>query len=264
MAAFSGICTLLSDFGERDGYVAAMKGVLLSRAAAVRLVDAGHGIAPQDVRAAAWVLRTYARWFPPGTIHLAVVDPGVGTERAGVVLEIDQQYFIGPDNGLFGWVLHEGGACRARRLPEVSEAAATFHGRDLFARIAGELLAGTLLLDDLEALSAMPMLPDWVRPRQHEGEGLVGEVVHVDRFGNVITNIPAKLIDEGGVTGWTLRMGGMLFDPRHRVRTYGEVAEGEWLLPQASHGMIELAVNLGSAADRGSLAVGDRVILQGS
>jgi len=185
------IITLTTDFGTADGYVGTMKGIILGIAPHVRLVDISHEITPQNVRQAAYVLYTAYPFFPPGTIHLAVVDPGVGGTRRPIALRTPVGYFVGPDNGILSYVM----ACEPvealveladprYRLPHVSH---TFHGRDVFAPAAAHLAAGV----PIAALG--PPVADPVTfppPRLEVGpDGITGEVLHADRFGNVITSI---------------------------------------------------------------------------
>ena len=186
------IITLTTDFGARDPYVGIMKGVILQIAPDARLVDLTHEIAPHDVLEGALALEAAAGFFPPGTVHLAVVDPGVGSSRRPVAVAAQGQFFVGPDNGLFSFVLARQGwsavclEAAAYRLPRVS---GTFHGRDVFAPAAAHLALGTPLASFGRAVTD-PVLIPWPRARR-EGEALVGEVVHADRFGNLVTSVKA-------------------------------------------------------------------------
>ncbi len=243
--------TLTTDFGLRDAYVAAMKGVVLGICPDVRMVDVTHEIAPQDVMEAAFVLRGAAPHFPDGTVHLVVVDPGVGTCRRPVALRRGAHWFVGPDNGLFPLVL-DGAApdeivvLDEARFWRTGAPSATFHGRDIFAPAAAHLAAGTPLhvlgtpADALEPLR-------WALPITDE-QGIQGWIVHVDHFGNCITNIPHDLLRRHrGGRSLTCYAGSAVL---HHVRsTYGTVAQGEALLLVGSSGFLELAVNSGNAAD---------------
>lgn len=196
------IVTLLTDFGSRDHYVGVMKGVILARAPLVQIVDLCHEIPPQDVHAAGVLLAASYPFFPSSTIHLAVVDPGVGTDRRALAVETPAGLFVGPDNGLFSYVLDEQPGARLVELreqrywlPEVSQ---TFHGRDVFAPVAAALAVGVPLaalgppvLDPIRlALPEVQVLPDGSRR---------GTVVHVDRFGNLITNLRPADLEPGPV-----------------------------------------------------------------
>ncbi|RME01937.1 MAG: hypothetical protein D6812_07150, partial [Deltaproteobacteria bacterium] len=184
------LVTLATDFGERDGYVGAMKGVILQRCPHAQVIDITHAIPPQNVDFGAFILRTYVPFYPAGTIHVVVVDPGVGSTRRGIVVESEGQYFVGPDNGLFSFVLAGGKSHvfsltnRAYFREGVSQ---TFHGRDIFSSVAGYLAAGTPVTDFGPSIDHPVVLPHPV-PRI-EGDRIHGEVIHVDHFGNLITNI---------------------------------------------------------------------------
>src|SRR5215510_5544937 len=190
------LVTLTTDFGTADGYVGAMKGAILRLAPGTRIVDISHDVPPQDVAAAAFVLFQSANQFPPGTIHVAVVDPGVGGRRREVILDEAGYRFVGPDNGIFSLVCpHVRTAFHITaptfRAPVVS---ATFHGRDIFAPAAARLAAGAAPAEagprvPLEgSLGGRPLL------MSHGGRQVTGHVVHVDRFGNLITDIPADAL----------------------------------------------------------------------
>ncbi|MGI5835804.1 MAG: SAM hydrolase/SAM-dependent halogenase family protein [Chloroflexota bacterium] len=262
----SGVVTLLTDFGTVDGYVAAMKGVILGINPSAVLVDVTHDVAPQDVRGGAFVLQSTLRYFPPRTVHLAVVDPGVGTTRAGIILDTGNALFVAPDNGILSYILagsrgstERGLAAldstgtvsvavpdgwQAVRLTEsrywLENPSDTFHGRDIFAPVAAHLSLGVTTssfgpsIDSLRAFE-IPVA------RKLPGGGVEGIVLYVDRFGNLITSIKAQDLPKGGLV---LEIGG------HRVqglvRTY---AEGSGLVALVgSSGNVEVALPGGSAA----------------
>src|SRR5687768_11201874 len=181
------IITLLTDFGTADGYVAEMKGVILTRAPEASLVDVTHDVPPQDVESGRLALARYWRRFPSGTVHVAVVDPGVGSPRAALAVESDGRFLVGPDNGVLSPALLVAGA-RAVTLPIPAGAAATFHGRDVFAPAAAELALGATL----DALGS-PALDFVVRrtpePRRLADGSIEGQVITIDRFGNATTNL---------------------------------------------------------------------------
>lgn len=256
------IVTLLTDFGTADAYVAAMKGVILSLAPDAAVVDAAHGIAPQNVRAGAWVLGQYAFWYPEGSIHVAVVDPGVGTSRDALLVNADGRVFLAPDNGLLAWVLKQAANVELRKLrPDVHGArgkSSTFHGRDVFAHAAG-LLAGGKSAADISVEAESVVMPSWAFVHD-EGDCLVGEVIHVDRFGNLISNITRKQVAEKKWGGMHVRCGD---DGAIRVvSTYGDAEDGELIALFGSSGTLEVAVNGGSAAERTSLVRGAAVLLR--
>jgi S-adenosyl-L-methionine hydrolase (adenosine-forming) len=231
------VVSLLSDFGTSDVYVGVMKAVVLSAAPSARLVDLTHEVPPQDVRAGAFHLMQAAAWFPRGTVHLAVVDPGVGSERRAIAVEAGGAFFVGPDNGLFSWIAPR--PTRAVILEVPRGASNTFHGRDVFAPAAGKLAAGAPLAS-LGAPAGRLVKLSW--PTR-------AEIVHVDRFGNLITNL--EKLDGELVAGE--------FRTRKLVSSYAAVARGEPLAILGSHGFVEIAVRDGSAAAVLGLQRGARV-----
>jgi S-adenosyl-L-methionine hydrolase (adenosine-forming) len=237
-----GIITLTTDFGRRDPWVGAMKGVILAVTRDVDLVDLTHEIAPHDVLEGALALEAAAPFFPAGTVHLAVVDPGVGGARRALVVARDEQRFVGPDNGLFtpflltaGWRAFELSAPEFR-LPVASR---TFHGRDVFAPAAAHLALGTPSERFGVAVSDPVRLP-WPASRT-VADGVAGEVIHVDRFGNLVTSIGAGDVVGGGV----LSVAGREVGP---VWTFAEISPGAvaWLV--GSSGRLEIAARQTSAA----------------
>jgi len=245
------IITLLTDFGIADSYVAEVKGVLLSRAPAAVLVDVSHAVPPGDIRAAAYLLgRTWHR-FPTGTIHLAVVDPGVGTSRSALALRSHDHYFVSPDNGVLTPVLHDT-EVEAVVLPTPLTAAPTFYGRDVFAPAAADLAGGASLADLGQRFAGFPERLAYTSPH-HEGKSIVGEIVYVDRYGSLITNLTAELVPAYAI----LEVDDLQIGPLKR--TYNDVATGGLLAYIGSGGSIEIAVRNGSAARRLGIGTGGRV-----
>jgi len=245
------IITLLTDFGTADGYVAEMKGVLLSHAPTATLVDVSHDVPPFDVEAGRLMLARYWRRFPPGTVHLAIVDPGVGTARAALAVHSDGRFLVGPDNGILSPALLLMDA-QVVELPVPVRAAPTFHGRDVFSPAAASLAAGA----PLESLGA-PLDTDPVRRRTPEAVrqadgSIAGVVIAIDRFGNALTNLVA-------FGGGELLVAGLSLPLR---RAYGDVETGTPLALTGSAGLIEIAVRDGSAAERLRLVRGQRVVLR--
>lgn len=246
------IVTLLTDFGSADYFVGATKGAVLTANPRAQVVDITHDIPPQDVRAGAFTLLAAYAAFPPETVHLAVVDPGVGSERRPLAAEGGGYFFVGPDNGLFGHVFERLGVCRVFHLTNReyfrSDVSATFHGRDVFAPVAGALARG--VRPDVLGVE----ITDYVRlaqsaPRQRQDGGLEGEVVHVDRFGNLITNItPKDLSAEAIARGARLRVGGREIRSFRRFFAEGEAAVGAPFAIWGSAGLLEVAVYCDSAA----------------
>jgi len=239
------LVTLTTDFGTADGYVGAMKGVLLSRCRDVCIVDVSHEIPRHDVGHAAYALATCAATFPPGTIHVVVVDPGVGSARRAVILETGGQLFVGPDNGVFALVAASDARAHVIVDPRftAAEVSATFHGRDIFAPAAAALASG------LPASGAGPAVP-----LSAPATGSGPRVLHVDAFGNLVTNLRAHDLGAGFV------LGGQRFTGLQR--TYADVAVGELCAYVGSAGTIEVAVREGRAADRLGLGRGALIAVE--
>jgi hypothetical protein len=254
------IVTLTTDFGSADVYVAAMKGVILSMAPDTVLVDITHEIAARDVVAGALTLAQAAPFFPTGSIHVAVVDPGVGGPRADVIVEAAGYTFVGPDNGLL--TLAARNPKRAFRIENPAfrrePVSPTFHGRDVLAPAAGCLARGLPASEAGPPLAGMTELPiPTSGPLVGEGQG---EVIHVDRFGNLITSFEGSRAPTGS---WELEM--EWHDRRLAVvagRTYSDVASGGLVLYPGSSGQIELAVRDGSAAEETGARRGTRFRLR--
>lgn len=235
--------TLLTDFGTRDGYVAAMKAVISSICPNAIIDDASHEVAPGDVVQAALALRRYWKLYPPGSVHVAVVDPGVGTERRAVAASADDRMLIGPDNGVLGLAL--GAATRfnvvalTNRQYQRDAQSATFHGRDVFAPVAAYLACG-VALQELGVAITDPVQLELPAPEIRESS-VRGQVVYVDHFGNLITNIPAALLG----TDPCVALNGRNVAVRD---SYGHAGAGELLALVNSDGLLEIAVRDGSAA----------------
>jgi S-adenosyl-L-methionine hydrolase (adenosine-forming) len=246
--------TLLTDFGTRDGYVGAMKGVIASIFPGVVVDDVSHELAAGDVEGGALALLRYWDRYPTGTVHLAVVDPGVGTVRRALAVEADRRLLVGPDNGILSGVLGVAGKWRAVEItnPEylLPNPGHTFHGRDVFAPAAAYLARGA-------HLSRMgPPVEDPVRIGEPEVEvedgALVGQVVALDHFGNLVTNLPGGTLESAEgveVEGREIRV----------ARTYGEVEPRELAALVNSDGRLEVAARDSSAAKLLNARVGTRV-----
>ncbi len=245
------LITLLTDFGTSDSYVAEMKGVLLGACPGAVLVDITHAVPPADVRAGAYLLGRAWHWFPPGSVHLAVVDPGVGTARAALAFRAHGAWFVGPDNGLFTPVLRDA-EVEIVVLPTPPHAAPTFHGRDLFAPAAAALAGGTPLQMLGEPLTGMPTRLTYTEPH-YEGKSVVGRIVYVDRFGTLVTNLTTEVVPPYAV----LEVEDLDIGPLRR--TFGDAPPGGLLAYVGSGGAVEIAVRDGSAARRLGLGVGGRI-----
>jgi S-adenosylmethionine hydrolase len=264
MARRTGIVTLLTDFGSRDPYVAAMKGALLRAAPSANIVDISHEMPGHDILAASFALAQAAPYFPPGTLHVVVVDPGVGTERRIMAARFGGQVYLFPDNGVITFVasaqpLEEIVSVRSTRyLPQ--HVSATFHGRDIFAPLAGHILGGL----DLRHLGPQPdtyKLLELPEPQQ-SAAALVGEVIYVDHWGNLISNIPEALVRQrfGDVERLVVTCEGQEIGPL--CVTYGFVPRSQPLALFNSMGYLEVAVNRGSAAAALSASGGSEVRIE--
>ena len=276
------IITLTTDFGLKDSYVGAMKGAILEINPEVKIVDISHAVTPQNVREGAYVLGSAYRYFPKGTIHLVVVDPGVGTGRRALSIRGLDHYFIGPDNGVFSYVISDAleqtraepprqaisaGEGDLQRLPRGFEAVTltrslywrpqvsdTFHGRDIFAPVAAHLSLGVPLEEFGEPVSSVVAFPRPTPVRGVDGS-IEGEIIHIDGYGNLITSIKASDLPDHRVE---TEIGG------NRVkgicRSY---EEGEGLLSiVGSAGYLEICEKNGSAAARTGAGVGARVVVR--
>lgn len=253
------IITLTTDFGTRDGFVAQMKGVILGLNPDARLIDVTHDIEPFSVTSGALVLKGISRAFPAGTIHVAVVDPGVGGERRGMVLKAGDHYYVGPDNGLFSLVRAGEQSWHAREIenPQIVRADPhpTFHGRDVFAPVAAHLSTG-LRIESMGPRLLDPVTLPIASPRIID-RGIEGCVIHIDRFGNLTSNIEAGMLTRG-VRNVAL---GDVKIPR-MSRFFGEVESDEPVALINSFGFLEIAVNRGNAAERFGAAEGAQVVVE--
>lgn len=262
----SAIITLTTDFGTRDAYVAEMKGVMLGIAVSVRqavsLVDLTHEVAAHDVTEGALALDAAAPFFPRGSIHLAVIDPGVGTDRRGLVVRTERALLVGPDNGLFTPFLEAAGRWEAWELRaeeyRLSAVSRTFHGRDIFAPAAAHLATG-VPPERFGPPVRDPVRLSWPTVRAVTG-AVAGAVLHVDRFGNLVTSIRAETLDEVGGSV-RIRLGGRALP---LVGTYGELEAGQAGALVGSSGRIEIAVREGSAAARFKARRGTPVVVSRS
>jgi len=257
------VVTLLTDFGERDYFVASMKGVILNINPQARIVDLSHQVRPQQVDEAAYLLKSCYRYFPEGTVHVVVVDPGVGSARRPLLVTSSRYYFVAPDNGVLTDVLQEEVSVEVREIENkqyrLDAEGATFDGRDLFAPAAAWLTRGQppgsygRLIRDYVRLSSQE--PAW------EGQALVGRIIYVDHFGNLISNVtPLHLKEVQGKlrrSRVTIRVGGTVIEG-----LTSHYAEGSPDAPQAlinSNGQLEVFVKEGSAAEWLKLGRGERI-----
>ncbi|MGI8496375.1 MAG: SAM hydrolase/SAM-dependent halogenase family protein [Gemmatimonadaceae bacterium] len=243
--------TLLTDFGTADAYVGEMKGLILSQAPDVQLVDISHEIAPQDIEGARLAVARYWRRFPDGTVHVIVVDPGVGSPRAALAVESDGKMLVGPDNGVLSPALLMPDT-RVVSLPVATGASSTFHGRDVFAPAAALLANGTPL-DSLGAPFEHPVVRRTPEARRMDDGAIIGEVISVDRFGTLLTNLVAP-------RGGSVEIAGRALGPL--ARTYADAPNGAFVALVGSSGLVEIARRNGSAAELLAVARGAPVILR--
>lgn len=267
------IITLTTDFGTSDTYVGIMKGVILSINPNAQIVDLTHAIPPQDIYEAAFSIYAAHSYFPKGTIHIIVVDPGVGSDRQAIVSRTDNAFFVCPDNGVLSYLLQsvenedeqpvDSVAIQnsGYYLPEVSN---TFHGRDIFAPIAAHLSLGVSLEDIGPPVQTLVQLP--IQVPELIGDTLTGQIVKIDRFGNAITNISETAIarlksaSTGGISTYEIRVGSVRL---HRFnRAYAESGVGKSLAIIGSSGLLEIAINGGNAKEGLRIKWGDPVVVQ--
>jgi S-adenosyl-L-methionine hydrolase (adenosine-forming) len=256
------IITLTTDFGTDRGYVGAMKGVIKSINPEVSIVDISHTITPHDILEGALTVAEAAPFFPRGTIHAVVVDPGVGSEREGIIVSTERQVYVGPNNGVFDLVLKHSVDCDAMRiidsqylLPRLSE---TFHGRDVFAPVAAFLSLGILpdeLAEPISEITGLKLLQPIIAP-----DIIEGVVIAIDRFGNLISNISVEDIDRLPDGPPIIRLGDNRIDGL--VSTYSEVEPGEPAAMIGSGGMLEIAVNRGRATETLGIGRGSQIVIE--
>jgi S-adenosylmethionine hydrolase len=252
--------TLLTDFGTRDVYVGVMKGAISTICPEAQIIDLTHAIPPQDVYAARFNLLNAVPYFPPATIHVVVVDPGVGTMRRGITVQTKRGILVGPDNGVLsgvfdGYDIEQSVALTNRDYWRVANPSTTFHGRDIFAPVAAHLACGVPLARLGQAISPAALKRLELPPVVETGQRLQGTIQYIDHFGNCVTTMAASQVGDGA---WQVAWGGVRL-PKHN--TYGDVEVGQPLALIGSHGWVEIAVNQGSAQQQLSLQVGTKVTL---
>jgi len=260
------IITLTTDFGTQDPFVGVMKGVILSLCPSATLVDLTHSVPPQNVSLGAFLLADSARFFPTGTIHVAVVDPGVGGARRAMALEADGSFCVGPDNGLFSGILSTATRSRAVELTQsrfhLPGVSSTFHGRDVFAPVDAHLALGTSLMELGDAIVSPVMLPP--NAAVVTSSNIRGEVLHVDAFGNALTNIREEDFlrwhNLQARRGITIRCGTFITNAIHR--TFSDVEAGQPVAYHGSSGVLELALRNGNAAQSCGFQRGTPVLME--
>ena len=251
------IITLLTDFGTKDGYIGAVKGVIKRINPQAEIVDITHDVDSYDVLGAAFALNNFYRYFPKGTIHLAVVDPGVGSLRQPILIKTKDFFFVGPDNGIFSFIYQREDLTEiiviSNKKYFLAELSSTFHARDIFAPVAAYLSLG-IKIDEFGS-SAKECMKFIIPQPEPEGKSLQGEIIYIDRFGNLITNIPADLLKRN--KNIEIIIG------KRRIkrisRSYFEIKEKGLGALIGSSDFLELAVNQGSAQKLLKAKVGDSV-----
>lgn len=255
------IITLLTDFGHKDWYVASMKGCILSIAPNAVCVDITHEIQPGDICSAAFILAQCFSDFPEQTVFLCVVDPGVGTERSAIAIRLGRSYLVGPDNGIFSYLVkrEKDRGIEIHKIENESyihkQPSHTFHGRDIFAPVSAHLAQGAAISDLGPRLEKIEQL---ILPRvDYQKSKAKGEILFIDHFGNVITNIMQMKLEPNFQSDKIILMVGNYIIPL--VKTFGDVAVGESLAYYGSGGFVEIALNGGSAAEEFNLQIEQKV-----
>jgi S-adenosyl-L-methionine hydrolase (adenosine-forming) len=250
------IITLTTDFGLSDPFAGIMKGVILSIAPEVQIVDVSHGVASYNVAEAAFLVNSSFRYFPEGTIHVVVVDSGVGSSRRPIAAFAQNHYFVAPDNGVLSYVLHTESPAPPASVHHITNqrlfrnpVSHTFHGRDIFAPTAAHLARGMRLGSVGESITDFDQKP-LPRPRSNGPNRLIASVLHIDRFGNIVTSLRRNDL----LPPFRIRIAGKeVSDLR---RTFSDAAPGELVAVEGSTGYIEIAFNQGSAAGRLQITTG--------
>jgi S-adenosylmethionine hydrolase len=251
------LITFTTDFGTEDWFAGTMKGVALGIHPRATIVDLTPGVPPGDIRGGAFALAAGYSFFPAGTVHVAIVDPGVGSARAGIAVRTANYFFVGPDNGVLSFALARETIKAIRRLDDekyfLQPVSRTFHGRDVFAPVAAHLSRGVSIGKLGPAQNDFVRLR-WPKPRK-TANAIEGEIIYVDRFGNAITNLPNDYAEGGSeLTAGSRRVGPV-------KSFYQAVPVGRAVVVPGSSGFLEIAIHNGSAARKLGIGVGDRVRL---
>ncbi len=261
------IITLLTDFGTKDYFVAEMKAVILSINPNVEIVDITHEVEKYNILNASFILACAYKWFPKGTVHVVVVDPGVGTKRRAIVVESKNYYFVGPDNGVLMMASLRDGIKRVVEITNkkymLERISTTFHGRDIFAPVAAYISKGVDLSDIGREINDY-IVPEFVEPQIVDKRTIIGKIIHIDSFGNLITNIDRSILDKLNVSyGHHLEV--RLRNKVIRVPflpSYGYVKKGEFLALIDSEDFLEIAVNQGNASKILNAKINDTIEVQ--
>ncbi len=240
------ILTLLSDFGDRDVYVGVMKGAIAQINPKLTVIDLTHQIPPQSIAAARFCLMNACPYFPMGTVHIAVVDPGVGSRRRAIAVEFAQGFLVGPDNGIFSGVLSQNPAIAAVELTNrnywrTPQPSSTFHGRDIFAPVGANLASGVPIHELGREIDPATLVQLNIGEYRETATGLEGCIQYIDHFGNLVSNIPGSYV-QGKI--WCVQVRGLTIPG---CVTYSDVEVGEAIALVGSHGWVEIAINNGNA-----------------
>lgn len=253
------IITLTSDFGLRDGYVASLKGVILSIAPQTNIVDFCHEIRPQDISHGAFVLHTTSKYFTDYSIHVGVVDPGVGSQRRAIAIKTEKAFYIGPDNGLFSLILNDNPINEIRSIENnslfLNKISSTFHGRDIFAPVAAHIANGTPF-ESIGNIITNPVTLKYKSPI-YNNELIVGHVLCIDHFGNIITNITRNIWEKVVMNRRFMIFCGKRLEKINN--SYSETNPGEVLAIFNSSDYLEISINYGNAAKQLGLEIGSEI-----
>lgn len=252
------LITLLTDFGLSDVYVGVMKGVIATINPTLKVIDLTHNIPPQNIAAARFNLMSAYAYFPPDTVHIAVVDPGVGSQRPCIAIQLNNGFLVGPDNGLFSGVLRQNSIVKTVELtnPQYWRTALpskTFHGRDIFAAVGAHLASGVLIEDLGEIIEPSNLVQLEIREPLQNGQEISGYIQYIDHFGNLITNISSDQV-QGKTWSVVIDQQPILGSP-----TYSSSQVGEIVALISSEGWLEIAVNGGNAQSQLQLNWGEKV-----
>ncbi len=253
------LIALLTDFGTTDYFVGAMKGTILSINPNTQIIDITHEIAPQDIKSASFTLRACYRNFPPKTIFVAVVDPGVGSKRRAILVETDECFFIAPDNGILNFVFNEGKSLHVFELTNkqffAENISTTFHGRDIFAPVAAHLSKGVNPEEFGSEITEYKRFEEAV-PLKISNDESEAEIIHIDRFGNLITNLKREDLPES----FALEIGGIKIEKLQNY--FAETVQSEVFMIIGSAGFLEIAAFRDSAKSLLKAEVGQRIIVK--
>lgn len=257
------VISLLSDFGNKDPYVAEMKAVILSINPQTQIIDITHETDKYNIRIGAYILASAAPYFPPKTVHVAVVDPGVGTKRRPIIVETRRSTYVGPDNGLLMLAAHKDGITKVHVIDNpkymLTNVSKTFHGRDIFAPAAAHLTNGVNPSEFGPEINDY-VFPEYAKPQTNK-DTLTGEVIHIDGFGNIVTNISAENLEENNLhkgDALLVKLGAKDFNLK-LLSAYGETPVEAPLALVGSSNFLEIALNQGNAAKLYKTNIGDKI-----